>query len=295
MIPVFEPEITKNDIQSVVATLKKGELSGTSSTIIEKFEKEFASYCECKYGISVANGTTALHLAISILNLERNSEIIVSSCTNIATALACYHNGCIPVPADSDLDTWNIDETKIEKLINKRTKAIIVVHFLGNPANMKVINKIAKKYKLYVIEDAAEAHGSLIDKKIGSFSDIACFSFYANKTITSGEGGMLVTNKKFEKLLKLYRNVGFTKKRFVHKVAAYNFRYTAIEAAFCYSQFQRINQTIKKIEIAEMYKYFLHDIEELRFQKQVKRYKYLLDGRNFKFSKNEQKLYFQKC
>ena len=276
MIPVFEPEVLKEDIASVVRTLENKELSGTFSKSIDKFESEFANFCDCKYGVSVSSGTTALHLAISILNLKKNSEIIVSSCTNIATALACYHNNCIPVPVDSDLNTWNIDEEKIEKLINKKTKAIIVVHFLGNPVNMIKIKKIAKKYNLFLIEDAAEAHGSEINlKRVGSFSDIACFSFYANKTITSGEGGMLVTNnKKYEQLLKLYRNVGFNKKRFVHNVAAYNFRYTAMQAAFCYSQFNRIDKTIKKkIEIAEKYKFHLKDVDEIKFQHSNKNYK----------------------
>jgi perosamine synthetase len=270
MIPVFEPEILKEDISNVVKTLSRGELSGNFSSMITKFESEFANYSGCKYGIAVSSGTTALHLAIAILNLKKNSEIIISSCTNIATALACYHNKCIPIPVDSNIDTWNLDESEIEKLITKKTKAIIAVHFLGNPANMKVINKIAKKYKLVVVEDAAEAHGSTIQsRKVGSFSDIACFSFYANKTITSGEGGMLVTNnKKYERLLKLYRNVGYSKKRFIHNVAAYNFRYTAMQAAFCYSQFKRINKIIKrKIEIAETYRHYLRDLEEISFQK----------------------------
>ena len=273
MIPVFQPQILKDDISSVLKTLKKGELSGNFSNSIIKFEKKFSNFSGCKYGVSVSSGTTALHLAISILNLDKDSEILVSSCTNIATALACYHNNCIPVPVDSDINTWNIDEKKIEKLINKKTKAIIVVHFLGNPANMKIISKIAKKYRLKIIEDAAEAHGSSIDqKKVGSFSDMACFSFYANKTITSGEGGMIVTNnKKYYKLLKLYRNVGFTKKRFVHEVAAYNFRYTAMQSAFCYSQFKRINKIIKKkIEIADTYISYLKNIEEIKFQKTLK-------------------------
>jgi len=269
MIPVFEPQILQQDITSVVKVLKNKELSGNFSSSVREFEDKFSSFCGCKYGISVSSGTTALHLAISILNLKKGSEIIISSCTNIATALACYHNNCIPIPADSNIDTWNIDENAIEKLINKKTKAIIAVHFLGNPANMSVINKIAKKFKLIVIEDAAEAHGSSINsKKVGSFSDIACFSFYSNKTITSGEGGMLVTNnKKYEKLLRLYRNVGYTRKRFIHSVAAYNFRYTAMQSAFCYSQFKRINKIIsKKIQIANLYKYYLKDVEEIKFQ-----------------------------
>jgi perosamine synthetase len=276
MISVFEPEILKEDINSVVKTLNKGELSGNFSSIITKFENEFANYSGCKYGVAVSSGTTALHLAVSILGLEKNSEIIISSCTNIATALACYHNDCVPIPLDSDFETWNMDETKIEKLITKKTKAIIAVHFLGNPANMKIINKVAKKNKLLVIEDAAEAHGSTIEShKVGSFSDIACFSFYANKTITSGEGGMLVTNnKKYEKLLRLYRNVGYSKKRFIHEVAAYNFRYTAMQSAFCYSQFKRIDKIInRKIEIAETYRHYLKDVEEISFQKSLKNFK----------------------
>jgi perosamine synthetase len=272
-INVFDPEITQQDIASVTKVLKQKELTGIHSNTNLKFEREFAKYCDSKYGISLTNCTSALYLAIHILKLKPDSEILISSCTNIATALACYHNDCIPIPVDSDFDTWNLDEKKITKLITKKTKAIIAVHFLGNPAQMKKLKKICNKYNLYLIEDAAEAHGSQINKKkVGSFSDIACFSFYSNKTITSGEGGMIVTkNKKFYDMLKLYINVGFSRKRFVHYIPGFNLRYTAIQGALAYSQFKRINIIInKKIKIFNTYKKYLSNNKFIKFQKTEK-------------------------
>ena len=183
----------------------------------------------------MSSGTTALHLAISCLNLPRGSEVVVSSTTNIATGLAITHNNLIPKFIDSKIDTWNIDENIIEKRISKKTKAILVVHFLGNPCKMDVIVRIAKKYKLYLIEDCAEAHGATYQNKmVGSFGIAGCYSFYANKVISSGEGGIITTNdKKFYEKLKLYKNLGFTKPRFKHYIQGYNFRMTGMQSFYC--------------------------------------------------------------
>ena len=272
MIPVFRPEISNLDISSVVKALKSGEISGSFGENIKNFEENFAKFIGTKYAVTVTSGTTALHLSIAVCNFPNNSEIIISSTTNIATALAVVHNNCLPVPVDSDPLTWNIDVNLIEKKITKKTKAIIVVHFLGNPVDMKKIMSIAKKYNLIVIEDAAESHGSSFNKKIlGSFGLMGCFSLYANKIITCGEGGIITTNNnKVYQKLKLHRNLGFTLPRFKHFISGYNFRMTGYQAAFANSQLKRIKHIIKKkIHIQKTYEYYLSGIKEINFQKTI--------------------------
>jgi len=271
MIPVFRPLISKKDKASVLSALNKGEISGNFGKIINQFENNFAKYIGCKYASTTSSGTTALQLAVSALNLAKGSEILLSSCTNIATALAIVHNGFIPIPIDSDLHSWNIDLTKIEKQITKKTKAIIIVHFLGNPVDIKKINHIKKKYKLKIIEDAAEAHGAKIkNKMIGNLADISCFSFYANKVLTSGEGGMVCTNnKKYYNKINLLKNLGFTKPRFVHKILGHNFRMSGIQAALGLSQLKDIENIIKKkINIFKKYKKKLEKIKNIAFAKE---------------------------
>tara|TARA_B100001093_G_scaffold494610_1_gene538208 strand:- start:344 stop:1447 length:1104 start_codon:yes stop_codon:yes gene_type:complete len=276
MIPVFKPIITRSDIKAVNKALKIGEISGTFGTSIIELEKNFSKYIGTKYAVSVTSGSTALHLSIAALELSEGSEILVSSTTNIASAVAITHNGCIPVPVDSDPNNWNIDTKLIEKKITKKTKAIIVVHFLGNPVNMLEINKIAKKYNLQVIEDAAEAHGAEInDKKVGSFGLFGCFSFYANKTITSGEGGIITTNsKKYYEKMKLYRNLGFSKPRFVHYIRGFNFRMTGYQAALVNNQLKRIEKiNRKKINIYNQYYEYLKNVNGISFQQSKKNFK----------------------
>ena len=277
MIPVFEPKISNKDISRVVASLKNGEISGSFGKNIPLFEKNFAKFMNTKYSVAVSSGTTALHLAIAVCNFPKESEIIISSSTNIATGLAVVHNNCKPVPVDSDLLTWNLDVSKIEEKITKKTKAIIVVHFLGNPVDMLTIKKIAKKYNLIIIEDAAEAHGAEYKKKkLGSFGDFGCFSLYANKVITSGEGGIITTNNNYYyKKLNLYRNLGFTKPRFKHYICGYNFRMTGYQAAFANSQLENIKSVIKKkISIQKMYEKYLSKNKFIKFQKTLN------DGKN---------------
>ena len=273
MIPVFRPLISKKDKKSVLSTLNKGEISGNFGDTIKKFEFNFAKYIGCKYASTTSSGTTALQVAVSSLNLKKGSEILLSSCTNIATALAIVHNNHVPVPIDSKLDTWNIDLDKIENQINKKTKAIIIVHFLGNPVNIDKIKYLKKKYNLIIIEDSAEAHGAKINNKmIGNLSDISCFSFYANKVLTSGEGGMVCTNnKEYYKRVNLLKNLGFTKPRFVHRVLGYNFRMSGIQAALGLSQLKEIEKTIKrKIKISKEYKKLLKNIDAIEFAKEEK-------------------------
>jgi perosamine synthetase len=269
MIPVFQPIVSKADIRSVVSALKKGEISGSFGKYIDLFEKNFANYIKTKYAVAVSNGTTALHLAVAVCKIPKGSEIIISATTNIATALAVVHNNCIPVTVDSDPSNWNLNVKKIEERITKKTKAIIVVHFLGNPVDMGAIQKITKKYNLILIEDAAEAHGAEYKgKKVGSFGDFGCFSLYANKVITSGEGGIITTNNNifFEKL-KLYRNLGFTKPRFKHYISGYNFRMTGFQAALANSQLINIRKVIqKKKKIYNLYKQNLSNVKEIAFQ-----------------------------
>ena len=273
MIPVFKPLISSKNKKAVLSALNRGEISGNFGKIINQFENDFAKYIGCKYASTTSSGTTALQVAVSALNFKKGSEILLSSCTNIATALAIVHNGHIPIPIDSKLDSWNIDLAKIEKQITKKTKAIIVVHFLGNPVNIKKINYIKRKYNIKIIEDAAEAHGAKINNKmIGNLSDISCFSFYANKILTSGEGGMVCTNnKKYFNKVNLLKNLGFTKPRFVHKILGYNFRMSGMQAAFGLSQLNEIENIIKKkINIFKKYKKKLDGIKNITFAKEEK-------------------------
>jgi perosamine synthetase len=265
-IPVFEPVVGNEEIDAVVAALKRGEISGNFGEALHSFEEEFAAYCGVKYGVAVSNGTTALQLAVVAAGLGAGDEVLISSCTNIATALGVIHNGATPVPVDSEPTTWNLDLDLVEGLITPRTKAIIPVHLYGHPVDMDRLMVIAKKHNLIVIEDAAEAHGATIrGKKAGGFGDMSCFSFYANKIITTGEGGMVITdNEKFAERLRLYRNLGFTTPRFRHEVAAFNYRLTGYQAAMGLAQLRRIESIIEeKRRVAHTYSRYLNDIPGL--------------------------------
>lgn len=188
-IPVCEPYLNGNEEKYVLDCVKTGWIS-SSGEYVKRFEEEFAKYCGCKYGVAVCNGTVALHLALVSLGIGNGDEVILPSFTMIASAFAVCYTGAKPVFVDCDKDTWNIDTTKIEAKITPKTKAIMPVHIFGNPCAMDKILHIAKQHNLFVVEDAAESHGAEYKgQKVGSFSDIASFSFFANKNLTTGEGG----------------------------------------------------------------------------------------------------------
>jgi perosamine synthetase len=267
MIPVFEPYFGEEEINAVVAALKRGEISGTFGQSILQFEQEFAQYCGGKYGIAVSSGTTALQLAVTAAGIGSGDEVLVSASTNIATALAAYHNGAVPVPVDSEDITWNLNLDLIESLITPRTKAIIPVHLYGHPVDMHRLCEIAKQHNLVVIEDCAESHGATCRGKMtGSFGDMGCFSFYANKIITTGEGGMVVTNDEaLAERLRLLRNLAFTKPRFRHEVAGYNFRMTGYQAAMGLAQLRKLEMIVEeKRRVAHTYNRYLSDIPGLQ-------------------------------
>jgi perosamine synthetase len=265
-IPVSEPNIGKKEIEYVCDAVKSGWVSSLGKYIIE-FEKQFSEYCGRKYGIATANGTLALHLALLALDIGKDDEVIIPNFTFIATASAVIYAGARVVLVDIEPDTWNIDPTKIEEKITKKTKAIIVVPIFGHPCDMDHILKIAKKYKLKVIEDAAESHGaSYKGKRVGSFGDISCFSFYGNKTITTGEGGMCLTNdlNLYNKMLLLRDHAMNKNKRYWHDIIGYNYRLTNLQAAIGVAQLSRINKFINiKRRIARTYIYNLAKIKNI--------------------------------
>jgi perosamine synthetase len=262
-IPVHEPDIGEEEVQSVLEALRRGEISGSFGKALPEFEERFAGYVGCKYGVAVTSGTTALQLAVSAAGVGPGNEVLMNASTNIATALAAYHNGAVSVPIDSEPVTWNLNPDLIEELITPRTKAIIPVHLFGHPCEMDRIMSIAREHDLVVVEDCAESHGATWRGKMtGSFGDMACFSFYANKIITTGEGGMVVTNDaKLAERLRLLRNLGFGKPRFYHEVPAYNFRMTGMQAALGLAQLAKIDRFLaEKRRVAESYNELLANI-----------------------------------
>ncbi|HVI81397.1 MAG TPA: DegT/DnrJ/EryC1/StrS family aminotransferase [Chthoniobacterales bacterium] len=267
MIPVFEPEIGDEEIAAVTEAIRRGEISGSFGESIPRFEEAFAAYCGCKHGIAVSSGTAALHLAVAALDLKPGEEILVSASTNIATALAAYHNQLVPVPVDSEPRSWNLNLDLIEGVVTPRTRAIIPVHLFGHPVDMDRLCQIARKHNLAIIEDCAESHGATFGNRMtGSFGEMGCFSFYANKVITTGEGGMIVTNNaKLADKLKLLRNLAFTTPRFRHEIPGYNFRMTGYQAAMGLVQCHKIEKIIEqKIRVAKSYDRLLKKVTGLQ-------------------------------
>lgn len=262
-IPVFDIKLTKEEKKNINLCLKNNDIGGSGKFVIE-FEKKFSKYVGCKYGIATTSGTTALHLACASLDLKKDDEVLVSSSTNMASAFSIDYTGATPVPIDVDLDTWQLRPELIEKKITKKTKAIMIVHLFGSVADMDKIVRIAKKYNLKIIEDCAEAHGvEYKKKKVGSLGDVAAFSFFVNKTMTSGEGGMLVTNsKKIADKAKNLKNLGYGKlNKFFHKNIGFNYRMSNLNAALGVAQLKNINKIItQKKRIYERYKKNLNNL-----------------------------------
>jgi perosamine synthetase len=241
MIPVCEPTLQGNELKYATEAVSSGWIS-SAGTFVKKFEENFASYCGVKHGISCANGTAALHLGIEALGIGKGDEVIIPTFTMIASANAVIYAGAKPVLIDSELTTWNLNINRIEEKITPKTKAIMVVHTYGHPVDMDRIKVIADKHNLKIIEDAAEAHGAEYNgKKAGSLSDVACFSFYGNKIITTGEGGMVITNNNnIADRARLLRNHAFSVPRFTHYELGYNYRMTNVQAAIGCAQLEQI-------------------------------------------------------
>ena len=245
--PVSMPNVTQKDIISVNKALKAGWISSEGPEV-KKFEKNFSKYIGHKYAVAVSSGTAALEIAIKSLNLKKGDEIIIPNFTIISNALAAIKQDLKIKLIDCGKFDWNMDISQIKKNISKKTKAIIATHIYNFPLRIDLLKKICKKKKIFIIEDAAEVLGQKLNKKLcGSYGDISTFSFYANKQITTGEGGMITTNNKklYEKSSSL-RNLSFGKKdRFNHDDIGWNYRMTNIQASLGISQLKRINQIVR--------------------------------------------------
>jgi perosamine synthetase len=271
-IPISQPSIGEKEIAYVTDAVKSGWVSSLGK-YIDMFEEKFAIYCGTKYAVATSNGTTALHLALVSLGITAEDEVIIPDLTFVATGSAVKYIGAKVVTVDIDEDTLCISPEAIKKAITSKTKAIIPVHLYGHPANMEEINKIAKECNLFVVEDAAEAHGAEVNgKKVGSLSDAGVFSFYGNKIITSGEGGMITTNDdKLYKKMKYLRDHAMSKeKRYWHTDVGFNYRMTNLQAALGVAQFERIDELLdKKKEIFEWYQKELKDIKGIKLNYQA--------------------------
>ncbi|MAG50815.1 hypothetical protein CL621_04225 [archaeon] len=263
MIPVCEPTLKGNELKYVSDCIKTGWVSSVGS-YVTKFEEEFSKYCGVQNGVSCNGGTAALHLALEALKIKPGSEVIIPNFTMISTAFAVQYAGLKPVVVDANPKTWNIDVSQIEDKITDKTKAIIAVHIYGHPCDMDEINKIAKDHNLFVIEDAAEAHGAEYKgRKTGSLSDLACFSFYGNKIITTGEGGMILTNnKEFAERMEYLGNLTFKKPRYIHDEIGWNYRMPNTNAAIGLAQVERIEELVKgRRDNAKWYNELLKDVD----------------------------------
>lgn len=272
-LPVAEPLLGKEELKYVSNCVKSGWVSSAGKYILD-FEEKFAKFCGARYGIATSNGTTALHLNLAALDIGPSDEVIVPSLTFIATANVVKYCGAKPVFVDSESETWNIDTEKIKEKITDRTKAIMPVHLYGHPADMDPIMEIAKERNLVVIEDAAEAHGAEYKgRKVGSIGDYACFSFYGNKIITTGEGGMILTNNNEQVVEKarILRSHGMSRERFYwHPYIGFNYRMTNLQAALGLAQMKSINKFIKmKRKNAKFYAKLLGEIPGITLQKEM--------------------------
>jgi len=290
-VPVSQPLLGAAESEHVNRALTQGAISGFFGDYLPTFEQEFAAYCECAHGVTVSSGTTALHLALATLSIGPGDEVLVSSLTNMATFFAVLYQGAHPVAIDSEPETLNLDPKLLRARITPKTKAILVVHLFGHPVDMDPVMEIAREHNLFVIEDCAEAHGALYKgRKVGGIGDIGCFSFYANKVITTGEGGMLtLNNAEWAARARNLKGLAFgDKNKFMHKDIGFNYRMTNLQAAIGHAQFGKIEEIIAaKRVIAQKYAQRLGGRDDLRLpvEKEYARnvywmYHIVLAGRN---------------
>ncbi len=256
MIPVNKPSIYPEMYTLTKRSLDEGWLSA-EGPMVKKFENKFSQYITTQFGAATNSGTSALHLALAALGIKKGDEVIVPALTIASCYFAVWYTGATVVPIDVTPDTYTIDPSLLEKTITKKTKAIMPVHLYGHPCDMDPIMHVAKKYHLFVIEDAAEAHGAEYKgKKVGSFGDVSIFSFYANKIVTCGEGGMVLTNNKalYERVVRLKSLYHSKKTRFVHDAIGYNYQMSNLQAAVGLASLSHIQESIKqKQAMAKIY------------------------------------------
>ncbi|HQJ06244.1 MAG TPA: DegT/DnrJ/EryC1/StrS family aminotransferase [Spirochaetota bacterium] len=270
-IPVCEPYLNGNEKDYVLEALQSGWIS-SSGKYIKLFEEKFAEYCGAKYAVCVINGTMALHLALVSLGVGKGDEVIIPDFTMIASAFAVCYTGAKPVFVDADKKTWNINADLIEEKITEKTKAIMPVSIFGNPCDYDKINRIAQKYNLLIIEDAAESVGAEFKGiKTGALADITAFSFFANKNLTTGEGGMITTNsEEFYNKARYYKYLCFPldgNRNYIHNDVGYNYRMSNIHAAIGLAQVEKADYYKElRIKNGNLYKKYLSEIEGVVLQ-----------------------------
>lgn len=272
MMPVAEPDLKGNEFKYLSDAFLSTWISSRGK-YIDAFEENFSKFCGCAYGVATSNGTVAIHLALKALDIGPGDEVIVPDLTFAATINTVIHAGATPVIVDVDPVSWCISPAAIEKAITKKTKAIIPVHVYGQPCDMDALMAIAKKHDLRIVEDCAEAHGAKYKgKTVGSFGDIACYSFFGNKIVTTGEGGMCVTNNaKYNERLRVLRDHGMNKtKRYWHDEVGFNYRMTNLQAAIGVAQLERVEQIKEERRNIEAgYKEQLKNFPFLKWQPEI--------------------------
>ena len=266
MIPQIEPWIDDEELKEITEVIKSTWITEASKT--KKFENMFKELAKIKYARAYSNGTATLFAALKILEIGEGDEVITSAFTFIASVNSIIFSGAKPVLVDIDKKTFNIDPEKIEEKITKKTKAIMPIHMYGQSCDMGKIMEIAKKHNLFVIEDAAQAVAVKFNEKhVGTFGEFGSFSFYGNKIITTGEGGILITNnEKLDKKALRFKNHGRIEKGFVHDEIGFNFNFTEMQAAIGIAQIKKLNRIIeRKKKIREIYMEHLSGIENLEF------------------------------
>lgn len=262
-IPVNTPLLDGNEKKYLEECIETGWVS-SEGAFVKRLEEGMAEYVGRRYGIAVCNGSVAIDLAVEALELKKGDEVIMPTFTIISCAAALVRKGVKPVLVDADRRTWNMDVNQIEEKVTPKTKAIMVVHLYGLPVDMDAVLEIAEKYHLYIIEDAAEAHGlEYKGKKCGSFGTISTMSFYPNKHITTGEGGMVLTDdENLKKRCESFRNLcHFSGRRFYHEELGYNFRMSNIQAAVGVAQLEKIDCHLKlKRKLGESYQKELGEV-----------------------------------
>ena len=265
-IPVNEPLLSGNEKKYLCECIDTGWIS-SEGPFVKEFEQKMSAGVNRRYGIAVSNGTAALEVAIQALGVKEGDEVIMPAFTIISCAMAVTKVGAVPVLVDSDLQTWNMNTEEIEAKITPRTKAIMIVHIYGLPVEVDRVLALAEKYNLKVIEDAAEMHGQTYNgRPCGSFGDISTFSFYPNKHITTGEGGMVMTDdEELAERCRMIRNLCFRKDvRYVHDEISDNYRFTNLQAAVGLAQLERLDEFVgKKRRMGSYYTEKLREIDGL--------------------------------